>query len=170
MVNPAGNALSRLIKDRSYVKGEANTLQRRLKAIRINLEALETERIALAVRLEAIRQRLQVLDEKIQGFGDIPVELIRGQRKYQRRSIGMHGSRRAELVKFLLAANRSVSTVEVRDNLAPMFGLPLDTVDQRRLAQRWAHDMLKNLMLTGAIAKQAGLTNKRSVCWIWVGR
>lgn len=160
MGNPWGAKLSRLIRERAYVSGAIEPLQREIADVEFKLVA------AKATYAEHL-SRLTHLDEQIAYHSSINPEEIRPIRKLARVTQGEYGSFRRELIRLLKEADGPVAIGYLVDRMADMFHLPLETAADRKHSMDLVRKPLNIFRRRGAVERLPNVPEERQGRWRW---
>ncbi len=172
MTNPVGIKLARLIRERSYLSGEiarleesAQRVERDIAAARIRLKTLRSVELAKA------QQRLTEVDRLIQedapGIDPNDINVVR---RTPRQTTGAHGNLIGAVIEILQSTTKGVSTIEVAQRIAPQFGMPWETANDRDYSVSRVRRILNNLKTRGAVERLSSTTtehNQAVARWRW---
>jgi hypothetical protein len=169
MVNPVGNTVSRLIRERSYTGGEIKVLEQKLAQAAAVLKDAGAAHRKLRRELRVATLRLAVLDAEIAEKSTVRLSEICARRAVPKRFSTRHGSAVGELVRLLKTAGRPLATHELVTPMVDKFGLPVATTAERRYARKWVTCKLQALAHKGAVVRLHDLMDNLQGLWLWNG-
>ena len=156
--------LTRLIRNRAYASGKVEKAARLVSRIRAELATAEAQHAKAKVTLTDI-------DAQLEDYPTIDPKQIRAIKSCPRHLKLTHGEFTREMVRYLRAANRPVSTNELRNHLSEVFDIAAGTTAAER---EWLRDKVARQVRKIAgrgVLQRLHETNSNSVgLWIWTGR
>ena len=165
MANYLGNRLCRLIRERAYLSGELPRLEAAVKKAQAQLEK-ET------ACLNQMLARIGDVDQSIHQLSCVDPTCITSIRATPRRGLGKFGDVRKALIDILKQKNGPITTVEIIQRMAPVFGWDLTTANGRLFARESVRRPLQIFQKRNAVERlPSHLTANQRNCgvWRWVG-
>ncbi len=165
MANLLGNRLNRLVRERAYLSGE---LPRLNEAVRKAQAQLEKEMASLNQMLV----RIDDVDQSIRQLSGVDPTCIASIRATPRSGLGQFGDVRKTLIDILKQKDGPITTVEIIQRMAPVFGWDLTTTNGRQFARESVRRPLQIFQKRNAVERlPSHLTANQRNCgvWRWVG-
>lgn len=165
MANYLGNRLNRLVRERAYLSGELPRLE---AAVRKAQAQLEKETACLNQMLA----RIDDVDQSIRQLSEIDPSCIASIRATPKTGAGQFGDLRRTLIDILKEKNGPITTVEIIQRMAPVFGWNLATVKGRQTAREAVRKPLRIFQKRNAVERlPSHLTANQRNCgvWRWIG-
>ena len=162
MANHVGTQLSRLLKERVYLSGNAERIEAEISKLQAQIDEKHS---ALQQEVARIRE----LDEAIAELSDIDPNDLKSMQARPRDIKVRHGSIRNELVKLLRDSGKVWRTGELVVALAAKLGFPAETPkDKRRMQERVRRPM--NLWCKeGYVKRLPDCPETGQGVWQWIG-
>jgi hypothetical protein len=155
--------LARLISDRAYATGDVRKAERRLSALRLQVELAEKSSIQAKSALAAI-------DSQLGQHKSIDTSHIRAISKQPRRLHLAHGAFTREIIRYMKTANRPVTSTELKDHLGSVFpALTQKTVEERKFLKQKLSRQIRKITEKGAIQRLHDPEKNSIGIWLWIG-
>lgn len=165
MANLLGNRLNRLVRERAYLSGE---LPRLNEAVRKAQAQLEKEMASLNQTLA----RIDDVDQSLRQLSGIDPACIASIRATPRSGPGQFGDVRNTLIDILKQKDGPITTVEIVQRMAPVFGWDLTTKNGRLFAREAVRRPLQIFQKRNVVERLPNhLTANHKNCgvWRWIG-
>ena len=165
MANLLGYRLNRLVRERDYLSGELPRLE---AAVRKAQAQLETETTCL----DQMLSRIADVDQSIRQLSGIDPAGIASIRATPRMGLGQFGDIRKTLIDILKEEDGPITTVELIQRMAPIFGWDLTTARGRLGARDSVRRPLQVLKQWNVVERLPNhLTANQRTCgvWRWIG-
>jgi hypothetical protein len=162
MANPWGTKLSRAIRERAYSSAAVERMEKRVEALLAELASARSD-------LDAAKEYLANLDQKITTLSAINVSEIRQINKIPKSGLFKHGELATAIVRVLKDASVPLETPRIIIMVARMLDLPIDSSKDWADTRLRIKKQLQAYARKGVIERHHNLHASKIGSWKWGG-